>query len=193
MMTLKYFLISVRPLAEDLLSVIVFALLYAATGSLALGITLGMATGVAQVGYLKLRGKPVYIMQWMSLGLVIVLGSASLLTGNAHFAMLKPSIGGAAVGFVMLVPGWQSRYMPQIVRDNLSPSALLFWGYAWAALIFALAAANLFVALTQSYAAWVWFTTFVPLSAQFLLFFVQFTIIRQAMVRKFRPQASPAE
>jgi intracellular septation protein A len=193
LVTLKYFLITIRPLAEDLLSTIVFAVLYAVTGNLTLGIGLGIATGIAQIAFLKLRGKQIYPMQWMSLALVIVLGSASLLSGNPRFAMFKPSIGMAAVACVMLNPGWLVRYVPQAVRDNLSPRALLFWGYCWSAMLFALAAANLYVALEMSYAAWVWFTTFVPFAAQFVLFLIQFTTIRATIMRKIRAQASPAE
>lgn len=194
--TLKYFLMAVRPLVEDLLSTIVFGILYGVTGNLTLGIGLGIVVGIAQIAFLKLRGKPIYAMQWMSLALVIVLGSASLLSGNPHFAMFKPSIGSFAVAGVMLVPGWQTRYMPQIVRDNLSPSALVLWGYAWAALIFSLGVANLYVALKMSTTDWVWFNSVVPLSAQFLLFFIQFSTIRAAVRRKIldaRAAAAPAE
>ncbi|HTQ14824.1 MAG TPA: septation protein IspZ [Rhizomicrobium sp.] len=193
MVTLKYFLMSVRPLAEDLLSTIVFALLYDITGNLTLGILLGMTVGVSQIVFYRLTKRPIYAMQWMSLGLVLVLGTASLITGNARFAMLKPSVGMAAVASVMLIPGWQARYAPAIVRDNLSARALALWGYAWSALIFALAAANLYVALNMSYSAWVWYTTFIPLSAQFCLFLIQFTTIRAHLVRKFRTSGAPAE
>lgn len=182
--TLKYFFLAVRPLVEDLLSTIVFGVLYAVTGNLVLGIGLGIAVGVGQIALLKLRKKPIYAMQWMSIALVIVLGSATLLSGNPHFAMLKPSIGSFAVAGVMLVPGWQTRYMPQIVRDNMAPRALLLWGYAWSALIFSLGVANLYVALRMSTTDWVWFNSVVPLSAQFVLFFIQFSTIRSAVRRK---------
>ncbi len=196
-MVFGYFLKAVAPLIEDLLSTIVFGVLYAVTGNLVLGIGLGMATGVAQIAFLKLRKKPVYAMQWMEFSRSSsCLARQACSTGNQHFAMFKPSIGSFAVAGVMLVPGWQTRYMPQIVRDNMAPRALLLWGYAWSALIFCLGLANLYIALTMSTTAWVWYNSVVPLSAQFLLFFIQFSTIRAAVRRKImsgQAAAAPAE
>src|ERR1051326_8679277 len=82
-----------RPILVDFLSTIVFVALYAATGNIAVGIAAGMATGVVQIGLVFYRGKRPDPMQWASLALVIVLGSASLLTGDPRFAMVKPSVG----------------------------------------------------------------------------------------------------
>jgi intracellular septation protein len=193
MTTLKYFALAIRPLLVDLLSTIVFAVLYGVTGNLTLGIVLGMATGIGQIAFLKYRGLKVEIMQWASLGLVMVLGSASLLTQNPHFAMLKPTVAGIAIGCVMLNPGWQMRYFPQIVRDNVSPRELHVWGYVWAATVFALAGANLYVAYALSHADWAWFTSVVPMTAQLALFAAQFASIRRSVARNLRGRAAPAE
>jgi intracellular septation protein A len=190
--TLKYFVLALRPLLVDLLSTIVFAVLYAVTGNLTLGIALGMATGVGQIAFLKIRGLKIEIMQWASLGLVVVLGSASLLTQNPHFAMLKPTVAGIAIGCVMLNPGWQMRYFPQIVRDNVSPRELRAWGYIWAAMVFALAGANLYVAYELGRTAWAWFTSVVPMTAQLGLFAVQFVSIRQSVARNIRGRMAQA-
>ena len=51
-----------------------------------------------------------------------------------------------AIGCVMLKRGWMARYLPPIVARNVRARLLVFWGYAWAALMFVLAAANLSVA-----------------------------------------------
>jgi intracellular septation protein A len=188
--TLKYFFLTIRPLAEDLLSTIVFAVLYEVTGSLTFGISLGMAVGILQILLMRWRKKPVEAMQWASLALVLVLGSASLLTGNPHFAMLKPSVAFFAIGCVMLNPNWLQRYTPAIVHDNLSPRALTRWGHAWSAMMFLLSIGNLYTAVRLGRSAWVWYTTFVPLTAQFVLFLVQFTVIRNHIARKYLAQAN---
>src|SRR4029077_20401437 len=65
-----------RPIGIDFLSTIVFVALYAITGSIRAGIALGIAVGVIQIGYIFYRGKRPDLMQWASLALVVILGSA---------------------------------------------------------------------------------------------------------------------
>ena len=179
-----------KPLLSDFLSTIVFVALSAATGDVRLAILVGMATGVAQIVFIFLRGRRPQPMQWASLALVVVLGSLSLWTADATFVMIKPSIGGIAIGAVMLQRGWQMRYLPPIVTDNVSAPVLLGWGYAWSALIFALAGANLYVALVLGQKIWLWYTAFVPMSAQILLFVLQYAWIRGAVRRSMRAKAA---
>ena len=70
--------------------------------------------GFAQIAYLKLRRSPIDAMQWMSLGLVVVFGGASLLTHDPRFIMFKPTLIYVAIGAVMLKRGWMTRYMPPV-------------------------------------------------------------------------------
>ncbi len=78
-------------------------------------------------------------MTWASLGLVIVLGSATILTNDPRFVLAKPAIGHFAIGAIMLKRGWMLRYMPPIVAETI-PEYVTFAGFAWAALMFALGA-----------------------------------------------------
>ena len=48
-------------------------------------------------------------MQWMSLGLIVVLGSATMLTQSPRFIMIKPTIVHFAVAAAMLRRGWMLR------------------------------------------------------------------------------------
>jgi intracellular septation protein len=190
---MKYFLQAFRPLAEDFLSTIFFVALYAITGSITLAIVIGIAIGILQIGYLIFRGRKIDLMQWVSLALVIVLGSATLLTHNPRFVMIKPTIGMFAVGCVMLRPNWMGRYLPPIVTQNVSPKLMIFWGYAWAALMFALAAANLVVAFTMGPSAWAWFISGVPLGCQLTLFAVQYSVVRLVVRRRVRARVAAGE
>jgi len=192
METLRYLLRALAPLLEDMFSVIVFGIVYSTTNNLVAGIVSGMVVGALQIGFYKLRGRPVYIMQWMSFALVIVLGSISILSKNPHFAMFKPSIGAFVIGCVMLNPSWQARYMPQVVRDNLSRTSLLVWGYVWAATLFALAGANFYVANYESKEFWAWYTSIVPTSVELGLFLIQFMTIRAVIRNKIRAGLMPA-
>src|SRR5690348_11357398 len=106
---MTYFFQAFRPLLVDFLSTIVFVALYAITGSIRTAIVLGIAVGIGQIALILWRGKRPDLMQWASLALVIVLGSASLITHDPRFVMIKPSIGGFAIGIVMLKPNWQGR------------------------------------------------------------------------------------
>src|SRR5204863_9950788 len=45
-----------------------------------------------QVGWLKLRGKPVEPMLWASLGLIVVFGGATLLLRDETFIKWKPTV-----------------------------------------------------------------------------------------------------
>jgi intracellular septation protein len=181
-----------KPLAVDFLSTIVFVAVYAATGNIRVGIAVGIGIGVAQIGFIFWRGKRPDLMQWASLALVVVLGSTSLITNDPRFAMVKPSIGAFAIACVMLKPNWMGRYLPPIVRENVSAGVLIAWGYIWSAMIFALAFANLFVALTLGPKIWAWYTSIVPLSAQLGLFLLQYASLRFTVRRNIRARLAPA-
>jgi intracellular septation protein A len=184
-----------RPLAVDFLSTIVFVAFYAITGNIRAGIALGIAVGIVQIGYIFWRGNRPDVMQWASLALVVVLGSASLITHDPRFVMLKPSIGAFAIACVMLKRGWMARYLPAIVKENVAAGVLVAWGYLWSATIFALGFANLFVALTLGPKIWTWYTAIVPISVQLGLFLLQYESLRWTVRRNIRGHmsAAPAE
>ncbi|HWA89342.1 MAG TPA: septation protein IspZ [Rhizomicrobium sp.] len=179
-----------KPLLSDFLSTIVFIAVSAATGDVRLAVLVAMAVGVIQIAAIFARGRRPQTMQWASMALVVVLGALSLWTANPEFVMLKPSIGGAAIGCVMLQRGWQLRYLPPIVTQNVSQATLVVWGYVWSLLIFALAGANLYVALVLGQKIWLWYTAFVPLGVQFLAFVLQYAWLRGAVRRSLRTQAA---
>ena len=181
-----------RPIASDFLSTIVFIATFALTGDIILGTASGIGVGILQVVWLKLRGRKIDLMQWASLALVIVLGSATLLTRDPRFIMVKPTIGAFAIATVMLRPNWMSRYLPPIVTANVSPRLPLIWGYVWSAAIYGLGAANLVVALLYGPKTWAWFAAFVPISVQIGLFLLQYAMIRQAVVSAIRARGMAA-
>ena len=182
--------IALRQLFLDFLSTIVFVALYAWTGSRALSIGLAIAVGVGQFLFARLRGRPIDAMQWLALGLVVVFGGASLITQDNRFIMVKPSIIHAAVGIVMLRPGWMDRYLPSQARDNMPEHAVLIAGYCWAALMFALAAANLVIALTLPFYIWGWYVAVVPLAAKLVAIFAQYLVMRWLVIRSLRARAA---
>src|SRR3979490_1920693 len=121
-------------LGTDFLSTIVFLALYFATGDVVLATCVAIAGAVAQVIYSRIKRQPLAFMTYASLALVIVLGSATLLTHDPRFVMAKPSAAHFAVGAVMLKRGWILRSLPAIVVENI-PEYVTIAGYAWAALM----------------------------------------------------------
>jgi intracellular septation protein len=144
-------------LLSDFLSAIVFLAIYGSTENVYLATGMAIAVSLAQLAVAKVRGRPVDAMQWLVLGMVVVLGSATLITEDSRFIMVKPSIVHFAVGAVMLRRGWMMRYLPPIARDNIPESVLVGSGYAWATLMFALGALNIIIVVTLPFAVWAWF------------------------------------
>jgi intracellular septation protein len=181
-----------KPMASDFLSTILFIVVLEITQNVVLSTSVGIATGVIQFAWFRYRGQKIDLMQYMSVALVIVLGSATIYTKNAHFMMLKPSIAGFAIACVMARPGWQNRYLPAPVTENLSRGFLIAWGYAWCVLYFALAMANLYFALERGQQAWETFTAFVPTAAPLALFFLQYVSMRWMVIRTIRGKMAAA-
>jgi intracellular septation protein A len=176
-------------LAEDFLSSFVFLGIYLAVGNLPLAVGFALAVGGAQLALAKWRRRRLEAMQWLSLTLVIVLGFATLMTNDSRFMMAKPSVIHFAIGVVMLRPGWMDRYMPPIVKENLSEDILVITGYAWAGLMFALGFLNLYVAANYSLVAWGYFIAFGATGAKIAAFFTQYLVFQILIRRKLRTAA----
>lgn len=186
---------AIRPLVEDLLSTIFFAILLAVTDNVYLATGVGIAVGIGQVLVARLRGKEIAAMQWMSLALVVVFGTLTLYFHDPRFVMAKFTIGKVAIGAVMLKPNWMSRYLPQIVRDTLSAAELTFYSALWPVMMFGLAAANLYIGLKMGVEAWKWYLATVPATAPWILFGLEYLTIRTRTRSVLRRRAAlvPAE
>lgn len=188
---MRYVLESMRPILIDLLSTIVFFILLWTTQNFVLATALGIAAGVLEVSIRLLRRKPVGVITWMSLSLVVLMGGASILTHQPLFVMLKPTIAYSFVGLAMLKRGWMYDYTPQIARTYLTPNDLTPWGYAWAALMFFSGALNIALALTLDPIAWSATLSVFGLVSKFALFGVTYLGVRAKVIR-IRGAASAA-
>ena len=139
-------------LATDFFSTIVFLAVYLITDNVLLATGVAIAGSVAQVIYAHIKGEPLGFMTYASLALVIVLGSATLLTNDPRFVLAKPAIAHFAIGAIMLKRGWMLRYMPPIVTETI-PEYVTFAGYAWAALMFALGRGTIAIAADRRHQA----------------------------------------
>jgi intracellular septation protein A len=101
-------------LATDFFSTIVFLVIYLVTDNIILATGVAIAGAIAQVIYSRIKGEALSFMTWASLGLVIVLGGATILTSDPRFVLAKPAIAHCAVGAVMLRRGWMFRNMSRL-------------------------------------------------------------------------------
>jgi intracellular septation protein A len=164
-----------RVLASDLASTILFLVIYLATDNLYVAVALGMALGVAQIGWALFRRQPIGSLQLLSVVLILASGTATFFTRDPTFVMLKPSVIYCIVGLVMLRRGWMNRYLP----ERAAPVADLgtAFGYAWAGLMFGSAALNIALALTLDAKTWAAVMSAWGIFSKIGLFLVQYAVM----------------
>ena len=178
-------------LATDFLSTIVFIAVYFTTDSIVLATGVAIAGAIAQVVYSRIKGRELGYMTWASLGLVIVLGSATILTNDPRFVLAKPAIAHFAIGAIMLKRGWMLRYMPPIVAETI-PEYVTFAGFAWAALMFALGCGTIAIAMTGDLKLWTFYVSVVPLGAKVAAFAIQYVTFRTIVRNRIRTARAAA-
>jgi intracellular septation protein len=147
----------------DLLPVIVFfaafklADIYVATAT-------AIVASFLQVGWLKLRRKPVEPMLWASLGLIVVFGGATLLLRDETFIKWKPTVLYWLFGVVLLVS--ETIFRKNLIRTMLGAQVHLpdpVWtklNWSWVAFFAFMGAVNLYVAFRFTTDLWVNFKLF---------------------------------
>src|SRR5580700_5088145 len=178
-------------LATDFFSTIVLLAIYLASGDIVLATSVAIAGAIGQVIYARIKGRELSFMTYASLALVIVLGSATLLTNDPRFVLAKPSIAHFAIGAIMLKRGWMLRYMPPVVAETI-PEYVTVAGYAWAALMFALGAGTIAIALTGDLKLWAIYVSVVLLGAKLAAFAVQYLAFRLLVISRIRAARAAA-
>ena len=180
-----------RLLLLDMAATLLFLVLFLLTHNLALSVLLGMALGIAQIGWQLARRTPIDTMQWMSLFLVLGAGTVTLITDDPRFVMIKPSVIYGIVGIVMLKPGWMNRYLPPVAIE-LVPDVAFIFGFIWAGLMFFSAGLNLIVAFNFSVVAWSALMSVYAIVSKALLFLIGYATMRTIGGRRRRALTVPA-
>ena len=176
-----------RFLLLDMASTLFFLALYLWTDSIPLSVALGVALGIAQIGWQFARKKPIETMEWLSLFLVVSSGAATFITNDPRFVMIKPSLIYVIVAVVMLKPGWMNRYLPPVAME-IVPDVVFIFGFVWSGLMFFSAALNVIVALNFSVVTWASFMPIYAIVSKLGLFLTQYAIMRYIGVRRRRAQ-----
>jgi len=123
-----------------------------------------MAATLAQALILKLRGKKIDLMLWISLGLVVVLGGATIWFHNETFIKWKPT--GLYWGMALVFWGSQMFFKRNLIQKMLGAELELaepVWrnlNRAWVLFFAGLGVLNLWVAYNFSTASWADFKVF---------------------------------
>lgn len=174
----------------DFLATIAFIVIYLVTHNVVLATLFAIGLGLAQIAWMAVTKKPIAMMQWMSLGLVLVFGGVTIFTGDSTYIRLKASITHAAIAAVMLQRGWQLPYMPPVVREHVADSVLITWGYWWAAVMGVMALANVYVSLAMDMIEWSIFMTLIGFGKLGVLLW-EFIDVRGRIARSRREAHSP--
>lgn len=180
---------SARLLVTDLASTLLFLVVLLITKNLMLAVGLGVGLGIVQIVWMKSRRQPIDTMQWLSIGLVVVSGIATMLTRDARFVMLKPSVIYCIVGAYMLRPGWMTRYLPPIAVQTVPDLAWIF-GFVWAGLMFGSAVLNIVLALTLDPIAWSATMSIWGIASKVALFLIQYVTMRAIGMQRGRAAAA---
>jgi intracellular septation protein A len=173
-----------RALLEDLASTLLFLAVYALSRNVVLSVCLGIALAGAQIGWRLLYRQRVDALQWVSLAVIIMSGSATLLTHNPVFVMLKPTAIYILVGSAMLQRGWMLRYLPPRAME-LVPDLAIGFGYVWAGLMFFSAALNLVLATHTSLLVWGSMMSVWGIASKAALSFLQYGVMRFIGKRRY--------
>jgi len=165
-----------RVLLLDMASMVLFLVVVVITDNLTLAAALGMVLGVGQIAWQFYKREPVEALQWLSVVQVLAAGTATLLTDNAIFMMLKPSVVAVILGLVMLRRGWMNRYLPPVALATMADVGVVF-GFVWAGLMFFTAALNVAMALVLDTKTWAAVMSAWGIASNVGLFLVQYFIM----------------
>jgi len=147
----------------DLFPVLLFFGAYWFTRDMFIATGVAMVSTVLQVAVTWVRHRKVEMMQWVSLGLIVVLGGATLLLHDKHFIMWKPTLlywimgGGLLAGSLAGKNGMRAVMGQQI---NLPDGVWKKLNLAWSVFFLAMGGINLLIAYHFSEEIWVNFKLF---------------------------------
>ena len=159
----------------DLFPVLVFFAAYLAADLFIATAAMILAT-LGQVGWLRLRKRPVEPMLWITLAIVVVFGGLTIYLQDARFILWKPTVLYWIFSLVLVVSALFLK--KNLIRSILAkaelklPDAVWAWvNWSWAIFFALLGIANLYIAFNFSESTWVKIKTF-GFTSVMLLFIV---------------------
>lgn len=132
-----------------------------------LATVVGIIATVLQIGYLLVRGRKVDGMLWVSLGVIAIMGGATIYFHDDNFIKWKPTILYWSFALILLVSQvfMKKNLMRKVMEETIKLPETIWSrvGYAWIWFFAAMGLLNLFVAFVVykgNTSAWVSFKLF---------------------------------
>lgn len=194
-----------KPIVLDLLAAITFAAAFfiakrgfdvSGLHSVYIATVVGIGTGFAQLVLKRVTHEEIGPLQWLSLGVVLILGLMTIALHDEHYIKLKPSVIDLSVGIFMATRDWMTPYIPAETRRYLDTRIVFRAEKLWAVLMVGFAIVNVLVAFLTDFAVWALYATFVPTLIIVALFFAQYFAFKrlsdQAALRAGEKTSPPA-
>jgi len=177
-----------KPIVLDLLAAITFAAAFfiakrgfdvSGLHSVYIATVVGIATGFVQLVLKKVTHEEIGPLQWLSIGVVLILGLMTIALHDEHYIKLKPSVIDLSVGIFMATRDWMTPYIPAETRRFLDARTVFRAEKLWAILMVGFAIVNVLIAFLADFAVWALYATFVPTLIIVVLFFVQYAVFKR--------------
>jgi intracellular septation protein len=157
--------------------------IYVATGA-------AIVATIVQIAWLKARGKPVSKLMWLTLGIIVLFGGATLLLQDEWFIKLKPTALYWVIAGILLVGKavFKRDLLKVLLGEHLEmpDAAWTLMSRMWIGFFALMGAANLYVAQNFTTEAWVNFKVFWSMGLIFA-----FSIVQALVLARHLPQKEP--
>jgi intracellular septation protein len=162
----------------DLFPLLLFFVAYRYAG-IYTATAVAITASIAQILWLKLRGRPIEGMHWINLGVIVIFGGATLWLHSDVFIKWKPTVLYWLFGGALLIGRWV--FKRNLVRRLLDKQIALpdpLWdklNATWALFFLAAGAINLYVAFSGHFSEseWVTFKAFGLMGLMILFVIIQ--------------------
>jgi intracellular septation protein len=136
----------------------------AAQAPILLATLVAIIATTGQVGYVLARGRKVDKMLWISLGIIVVMGGATLIFRDTRFIRWKPTVLYWAFAAILLASDllFNKNLLRRMMQEQMSLPASIWTrlNLSWAAFFAVMGILNLYVAYTYPESVWVKFKLF---------------------------------
>ncbi|MEH6576468.1 MAG: septation protein A [Amphritea sp.] len=161
----------------DFLPVIIFFIVYKSTGDIIMATAILIPATLLQMVYTWVKTHKIETIQLVTLGLVVVLGGATVIFQDKTFIQWKPTV----VTWLFAVAFLGSQFIGnktiiQRLMQNTIQMPAHAWknlNYAWVVFYILLGGTNLYVAFTMSEETWVNFKLFGMMGLTFIFILIQ--------------------
>ena len=152
-----------------------------------------IATAVLQFAWMALRRQKISTMQWISLGVIVVFGGATLLLADDFYIRLKPTVLYWACAVTLLVGRvfFKANWLQKVMPANELPLPDEVWRrltWAWVAFFAFMGCLNLYVGFNFSLDTWANFKVWWSMGIILL-----FSLAQGVYMARHLPSTEPAD